>query len=275
MNEDIIDASEFDFQYQVLEYSYQSPVLVYFWAKWCSPCKLLTPILEKLAIEAEGDFRLAKINVDENSNLSVRMGVHSIPHVKGIKNGQAVGEFVGVQPETQIREFIKNIIPNPADLWIEKGDHFYQIDDFNEAATAYQQALEVQPNNPRALLELAKCFIRQNKYKPALEILQNFPPSKEYVSAEIIIPLVKAISYQGYDFEETDDIEEAAYRNGLHLIQKGNYFAALDGFLDILRQDKNFHQGQLKQIILGALEVLGNENPETRNYRQELASILF
>lgn len=275
MNEDIVDVTELDFQYKVLEYSYQSPVVVDFWAEWCSPCKILTPILEKLAIEAQGAFRLAKINVDQNSNLSVRMGVHSIPHVKAIKNGQMVGEFVGVQPEIRIREFIKNIIPNPADLWIEKGDHFYQISDFTEAASAYRQALDIQPENSRALLGLAKCLVRQNKFEKAREILQNFPASKEYASAEIILPLVNALLTQRQSEDMVEDVNEAAYLHGLRLIQKGNYFAALDGFLEILRQDKHFHHDQLKNIILGILELLGDENPDTRYYRQELASILF
>ncbi|MGB9639449.1 MAG: tetratricopeptide repeat protein [Anaerolineales bacterium] len=275
MSEDIIDVTELDFQYQVLEYSYQSPVVVDFWAEWCSPCKILTPILEKLAIEAQGGFRLAKINVDQNSNLAIRMGVHSIPHVKAIKTGQVVAEFVGIQPEGRIREFIKNIIPNPVDLWIEKGAHFYQIEDFQEATSAYLQALEIQPENTAAMLGLAKCYIRQNKFAQARDILKNIPASKEFTSAEIILPLVQTlVNY--HDREEiTDDFNEAAYRRGIRLIVKGNYYAALDGFLDILRQDKQFHHGQLKNLILGLLEVLGNENPETRYYRQELASILF
>ena len=275
MSEDIVDVTELDFQYKVLEYSYQSPVVVDFWAEWCSPCKILTPILEKLAIEAQGAFRLAKINVDQNSNLSVRMGVHSIPHVKAIKNGQMVGEFVGIQPEARIREFIKNIIPNPADLWIEKGDHFYQIGDFIEAASAYRQALDIQPENSRALLGLAKCFVRQNKFEKAKEILQTFPASKEYASAEIILPLVNSLLAPQQPEDMVEDVNEAAYLHGLRLIKKGNYFAALDGFLDILRQDKHFHHDQLKNVILGILEILGDENPDTRYYRQELASILF
>ncbi|MGB9668753.1 MAG: thioredoxin [Anaerolineales bacterium] len=275
MSEDIVDVTELDFQYKVLEHSYQSPVVVDFWAEWCSPCKILTPILEKLAIEAQGAFRLAKINVDQNSNLSVRMGVHSIPHVKAIKNGQMVGEFVGIQPEARIREFIKNIIPNPADLWIEKGDHFYQIGDFNEAASAYRQALDIQPENSRALLGLAKSLIRQNKFEKAKEILQSFPASKEYVSAEIILPLVNALLAPQQPEDTIEDVNEAAYVHGLRLIKKGNYFAALDGFLEILRQDKHFHHDQLKNVILGILEILGDEHPDTRYYRQELASILF
>ncbi len=275
MSEDIVDVTELDFQYKVLEYSYQSPVVIDFWAVWCSPCKVLTPILEKLALEAQGAFRLAKINVDQNSNLSVRMGVHSIPHVKAIKNGQMVGEFVGLQPEARIRDFIKEIIPNPSDLWIEKGKHYYQIGDIHEAADAFQQALEIQPGDSRALLGLAKCLVRQNKFEQAREMLQNFPASKEYASAELILPLVNTLLSPLPTEDIVEDIQEAAYLHGIRLIKKGNYFAALDGFFVILRQDKHFHHDQLKSIILGVLEILGDENPDTRYYRQELASILF
>lgn len=274
MAEDIIEVTELDFNYNVLEYSFQTPVVVDFWAAWCNPCKVLTPILEHLAHEAQGDFRLAKINVDQNTNLAIRLGIHSLPHVKGIKNGQVVGEFVGIQPESRIREFIQKLTPHPVELWITKGDHFYELKDFIESENAYKQALEIQSDNSRALLGLVKTYIRLNKFLEAEQILSNFPPSKEYPAAELLTHLIKAIKACKNLSQPSTDLD-AAYQHGMNLWIKGNYYAALDGFLEILRNDKNFQQGTLKTIILAALELLGDSDPETRSYRQELATILF
>lgn len=274
MNDNILDVNEIDFQHQVLEYSFQNPVVIDFWANWCHPCKMLTPILEKIAIEANGAFRLAKINVDQNSNLAVRMGVHSIPHVKGIKNGQVVNEFVGLLPEAKVREFIQSLMPQPSELWIEKGHHFYQEGDWEEAENAFRQALQIEDRHPVARLGLAKSLFRLQKFSEAQSWLEDFPPSKEYSTAERLRYLIQEI-LKAENSPFPDDELEAAYHHSLRLIHKGNYFAALDGMLDILRQNKTFHNGKLKEIIVEILDLLGDAEPETRAYRQELASILW
>ncbi len=274
MNENILDVNELDFHYNVLEYSFQNPVVIDFWASWCSPCKMLTPILEKLAIEADGAFRLAKINVDQNPNLAIRMGVHSIPHVKGIKSGQVVNEFVGLQPEAKIREFIQSLLPRPSELWVEKGNHFYQEGDWQEAADAFRQALQIDQWNAAARLGLAKSLFRLHNFREAQFWLSDFPPSKEYTAAERLKVLIDEIIHVEVDNLPDNELE-AAYQNSLRLIHKGNYYAALDGLLDILRVNKSFHGGKLKEIVVEILDLLGDSEPEIRSYRQELASILW
>lgn len=101
-----IEANDADFQEQVIEQSKQVPVLVDFWAQWCGPCVMLSPLLEKLAKDYNGKFILAKVNVDEARAAAQTYGIMSIPSVKLFKNGQIVAEFVGVQPETMIKEWL-------------------------------------------------------------------------------------------------------------------------------------------------------------------------
>jgi len=99
-----------NFEQEVIEKSNEVPVVVDFWAPWCSPCIMLGPIIEKLAEEYNGKFILAKLNVDENPEISAKYRVMSIPSVKIFKNGEVSDEFIGLLPEDSIREWLdKNL----------------------------------------------------------------------------------------------------------------------------------------------------------------------
>ena len=114
MSEFSFDVGDADFDVQVLATSQQVPVLVDFWAPWCQPCRVLKPLLEKLTAEYGGQFRLAKINSDENPESSRRWGVRGIPAVKAFVGGQLVDEFTGALPEGQVRAFIERLMPSRA-----------------------------------------------------------------------------------------------------------------------------------------------------------------
>lgn len=273
-SDNIVDVSEADFEPEVLDYSEKMPVVVDFWAEWCVPCRTLSPLLERLANEGMGNFRLAKVNVDENPGLAQRYGVRSIPAVKAFRERRVISEFVGVQPEPRLREFLRAIVPNPADLAVEKGESLLVLNEWRGAEQAFRQALEAAPDYPPALLGLAKSLLAQGKGDQALTILRNFPVSRELAAAEMLRPLAEALQLLENGVEYREDALEAAYLRALRLIQRGNLPAALDGLLDILRQDKRFRGGEAHRIILALLEIMG-ESATTRQYRQELASVLF
>jgi len=275
-SEFIVDVSEADFEYQVLTYSQQAPVVVDFWAEWCKPCLVLGPLLENLAQEARGDFRLAKVNVDENPNLAIRYAVRSIPAVKAFRNSEMVSEFLGVQPEDRLREFLRAIAPSTYDLLLEKGLSLIDLGQPTEAETAFRQVLDNAPGNSAALLGLAKSLLLQNKAQECAAILKDFPASREYKTAKILSPLAKALAWEEMgDYENTDKPLDAAFINSLRLIKRKNIEAALDGLLDILRTDKTHRDGETRGIFVALLEILGTNNPLTKQYRNELASVLF
>ncbi len=105
-----INVSDNDFERQVIEQSKHVPIVVDFWATWCAPCRMLGPILDRMAEKYKGKFVLAKLNVDENPLTSRKYGIMSIPSVKMFKNGAVVDEFVGALPESAIDEWIRRNI---------------------------------------------------------------------------------------------------------------------------------------------------------------------
>jgi putative thioredoxin len=216
------------------------------------------------------------VNVDENQNLALRYGIHSIPAVKAFKDGKMTAEFVGVQPEPRLREFIRSLAPSPADLALEKGGSLLGLQQPKAAEQAFRQALEAQPESSLALLGLSKSLLLQGRNPEGLKILEQFPPSHEYNAAKTLLPLAKELARaeRGEPFPSENPLDPA-FENAMRLARRGNYEAAMDGLLDILREDKRYRDGLARQAMLALLDLLGEVNPITRQYRNELAAVLF
>ena len=271
----IIDVTEADFEYQVIAYSQQVPVVVDFWAEWCVPCKALSPVLEKLAEQGAGTFRLAKIDVEANPNLAVRFNVRAIPAVKAFRDGQVVSEFTGLQPEARLVEFIRALAPSKADLLLEKAQTMLDNRQAASAEKEYRRTLEESPDNPTATLGLAKSLLLQGRGGEAEALIRGFPASKEFASAEKLRPLAEAMAKIQTAKPADDDPLEPAYINTLRLAGRGNIMAAMDGLLDILRQDKHYQHDEARRVMVGLLELLKADDPVTRQYRSEFASVVF
>ena len=272
----IITVTESSFEYDVIAYSQNTPVVVDFWAEWCKPCKMLTPFLEKLAEEAEGRFRLGKVDVDANPNLALRFSVRSIPTVMAFSQGRKVSDFAGLIPEPKIIEFINNILPpSPSDLLSQKGNSLLAAGDQEGAREAFLQALDLDERHPASMLGLMKIFLLQGNSADAHAIFRSFPARQEYNEAERLIPLMKAMEDFRNDRLPADTDLDAAFANSIRLATRGNTLASIDGLLDILRQDKRYRKDRARSVLLALLELLDPQNELTRQYRTELASILF
>lgn len=271
----IIDINEDTFEFEVVNYSAEVPVVLDLWAPWCIPCRVQSRELAKLAHEADGGFRLARINVDDQPKLATRLKVQQVPAVKAFVDGRIVAEVAGVLSEQNLRLLVDRILPKAGNLLLEKGKSLMMLGDLAGAEEALAQYVYESHGEPAGLLALARVLLWQGKAHEAYAILDNFPASSEFKAAKSLLPLAKAYAHFDSLPQTSANPLEAAYRNNLRLAKNGKIEIALDGFLDILRQDKNFHDGQLHEIYLALLEVLGDSYPTVRQYRDDLSNILF
>jgi putative thioredoxin len=274
----VVHVSETDFQVEVLVHSRQRPVVVDFWAEWCVPCRTLDPILEKLAEDAAGAFRLAKLDADANPKIAAEYGVQGIPAVRAFRNGQLVAEFNGLRPEPAVREFLKTLAPASSDLTVGRANALLAAEAWGEAEALFREVLAANPDQPGALLGLARALLAQGLAALALPILREFPASKEYADAEQLLPLARALAdLELGDLDLPSDHEEqtAVFVNALRLASRSQILPALDGLLEVLRDRQFPRREEARKIFLGLLQVLGEGNTHTRDYRSELATLLF
>jgi putative thioredoxin len=272
----VLDVTESTFETEVIGQSSRRPVLVDFWAPWCSPCRVLGPLLEKLAAEAGGSFVLAKLNVDDSPNLAAEYGVQGIPVVKAFRDGQVVGEFTGAQPEAKVREFVRKVAPSAADRALAEAHSLLAIRQWARAEAALRGVRASQPSSGPAALGLARALLAQGHGCEAQSILEDFPRSDQVVVAEKLLPLARLLcEIEAPDAPLADTDLDALYYQAARLLARGQLEAGLDGLLDLLRQDKRYRKGEPRRVMLGVFELLGDEDDTTRAYRSELASVLY
>ena len=277
LSNNVIEVSEATFEKDVVQRSRELPVVVDFWAPWCVPCRMLGPILEKLAQEPGSGFVLAKVNVDQNQSLSWRFQVQGIPAVKAFVDGEVAGEFVGARPEPFIRQFLAELAPTPTDDDLSAGQAALADRRWRAAAEAFQRVLDESPQQPDATLGLAKALLARGQGVAAERLLKALRTGSQYVEAEKLRPMADYLVAAELEWKpdaETTPLE-AAYRHVATLLRRANLEAALDGLLDVLRQDKRYRRGQAKDVALGIIELLGAGDKTAQRYRTELATVLY
>jgi len=279
-----IDITESNFLQEIIEASHNTPVLVDFWATWCEPCKSLMPILEKLADEYAGQFRLAKVEIEQEPNLATQFAVRSVPTVKMVVNAEIVDEFTGALPEAQIREFINKHINKIEDSPLQNAINSYQQGDTETALESMQEILIAEPQNPMVRIEFANMLMREKRFDDARDLLMSLSvDDKNNPAALALMDQLESIDavVSAPDIDDLLQIIEQDPNNCLareqlsaHYKLRGDYAASMDQLLEIVKRDRSYKEDIGRTGLLKIFEMLGYNHDLVSHYRRKLAQTL-
>lgn len=276
----VLDVTTETFEREVISRSRSTPVLVDFWATWCEPCRTLSPILEKLAAEAQGAWTLAKVDIDRSGDLASAFGIQSVPTVVVVKDGQVVDGFLGAQPESKVRQLIDKHV-RPARDAVAEALELERAGKPAEAISALRDRVKESRDDWRARGELARLLALAGALGEAERLLDALPESEREGQAAQAARAVLAAQEHAGDLEKLEsavasapDDLSARLKLGRAWIAARRPADALPVLFEAARRDLAFQGGEPRKALLEAIAVLGEDHPLATEYRRKLSVLL-
>lgn len=279
----VFDVTAADFGERVLQRSQQVPVLVDFWADWCAPCRMLAPVLDQLALSYAGKLLIAKVNSDAEQALASQYQVRSLPTVKLFHKGVIVDEFIGVQPESVIRERLEKHISRESDALREAAKIAEETGDTTTALDLLRRARIEDPDNHRIEFDLAALLVRLNQPEEADQLLHSLPAK---FAEDVTVKRLLATCHFANSVKEADTIDALRTQVAAHpddLVAReqlaarcmlaGDHETGMNEYLEIMRRDRHYHNAAGHRGLIAAFEFLGEDN-RTTPYRRKLFNLL-
>lgn len=280
----ILEADEATFQAEVVDRSRELLVVVDFWAAWCEPCRLLSPILEKLARDYDGKFLLVKAQTEKLPNVAAAFNVEAIPAVHALRDGQLVDFFVGLRDEQQLRAWIDRLLPSEAETLVALAKAI-AADDPNEAEAKYRAAIQLDEDLAAAQIGLAESCLAQGRADESRAIIDELEKrgfledEAEKLKARLH---VMAAEHAPRDLEalratvaaDANDLA-AALELAAALAAATKYEEALETGLRIVQAGKKKFVEPARVLMLDIFQLLPDESPLVTEYRRRLSTALY
>lgn len=264
-----------NFAQDVLERSATLPVVVDFWAEWCAPCRVLGPVLEKLAGQAGGRWTLAKIDTDKHQDIATRYGIRGIPSVKLFVDGKVVNEFTGALPEPAVRQWIERALPDPQKKDIERAEELLKAGSTAEGQRMLEGVLLRDAANHHARVILAGSYLGSAPDR-ARELVEGIEEdSRHFQMADAIRTFAGLTKKLEHPELLPDQPAKSMYLDALRALAQGAYEASLERFIEVIRADRYFDDDGGRRACIAIFKVLGEESEITRTYRRSFSSALY
>jgi putative thioredoxin len=263
-----------DFETDVIQRSHQIPVLVDFWAEWCGPCRMLSPVLEMLAGQSIGEWALAKVNTEELPDVARQYGIRSIPNVKMFYGGKVVGEFVGALPENMIVQWLKQNLPSRNQSKIDEAGGLIAAGKTAEAQASLESILSDEPANQQAQVLLAKTYLFDNPTR-AMELVEHLYDHQYSETSDALKVLGRLLTLGNETAELQDSPTKQEYLAAISALRSRKFDESLEKFIAVIRTDRYYDEDGSRKACIAIFKILGEEHPTTEKYRREFSSALY
>lgn len=267
-----------------LEQSMTTPVLFYFWSERSQHCQQLTPVLESLAAQYNGQFILAKVDCDAEQMLASQFGLRAIPTVYLFQNGQPVDGFQGPQPEEAIRALLDKVLPREEELKAQQAMQLMEEGKHAEALPLLKEAWQLSQQNSEIGLLLAETQIALNRSDDAEAVLKTIPLQDQDTRYQGLVAQIELLK-KAADTPEIQHLQEQVEKNpadaqlatqlALQLHQVGRNEEALELLFSHLRKDLGAADGEARKMLQEILVALGTGDALASKYRRQLYSLLY
>ncbi len=272
------------FEERVLKASVTGPVLVDFWATWCQPCLMLSPILETLAQEYGDRVAMVKVDIDQEPQLAATFAVRSVPTVIVFAKGKVATQFSGVMPAESIRRVLEPFLPRDSDKLIEQARTLLADSDGAQACALLEQTLAADPTNFRIYPELGNALLQTGALKELEQLLRDLPPNLAHDDAFRILKAQLTFAREAEGAPAMSELEkklqadaknlDARFALAVRKVVAGDYEPAMENLLTIIRQDRRYRDDGGRRALVDVFALLNNEGPLVRKYRGLLSSAI-
>ncbi len=280
----IFDVTADDFVAIVLDGSRSRPVLVDFWAAWCNPCRMLTPVLERLVDEFQGDLILAKVDTEDQRELAAQFGIRSLPTVRLFKDGQPVDEFMGALPEQEIRAFLDRHIARASDNLAAEAQDLIKQGRVEEAMKLVEAVRSADPGNARVQIAYARIKATVGETEEAEAVLAGLSaddqdkPEVLELRARMLFDKVAsgAPSPEALEAALASDPgrSEARYQLAAHKVMDRDYETALELLITLMQKDRKYGDDAARKGMLKIFDLLGGSGELATRYRAKMFNVL-